>query len=340
MTWASNERIKSINILVNGVDATSEPANLFVNGLHQVELTVNATFENGSTPSSDEMYEAIQLLDYNTGGSLNVLETSKTKGSYCNVYNPSETSDSAIATMASADNLYTATYYVDSSTTKNPGNQNETVSLSFTIPGGEDSSFWAGGEGEFEVQANIQCWPEKKYKIDDIALNRQSSSGFTFHYQGTGGDTYDNGGFSVYHMIINNDYYNFHDVSAQEDTQFVDDVCIGITGTENTSPLWNEWSNIYDFTHSQGMGAKSYYMSVYLYETASGVNVWGYYDGTVNQASGEYIFASSNASFETSDWDDNLLTSDVNYDANDQFGNHALIVISVKTGGPNLNTVG
>lgn len=218
MSWENVDSISNIKIWSEYSDSTQ--AHLFVNGRHQVLLTVGISFTliNATQPGpdSDEVLSVLQLINNTDSGSLKYL-TEVDKGQYNSVFDPSLQSSSGSG--ASVDNGiydYTYSFYLQSDRSINVGGWSESVALRLDYISYRNKSpqtvVYETSRLGSGLKTNVQicCYPERLYgnpggrrtplniieRLSSVPvhLNHNQSSGSGFHSD-------------LYALYIDDDYF-------------------------------------------------------------------------------------------------------------------------------------
>lgn len=360
MSWSyNNPGVDAVQMWTNNAAGYSSKGDLVVNGVHQVIVTVGITFTE-STPTQQELGDALFFIDNNTGEPVTLFKSSTTAHSpaYLTLYNnPSSaaTTPDAPAPIASTvpemqNYQCLIDFYLSSAPADNPDNDGETISLKLVVPIEDGQTkpydFSASGNSKYITSLDISCHPATIYNSTNVTLTQDAhdpNKTYTETQITDSGDYsgVDLGPYNLYRLRIDDDYLQFNDVKHQSAT-YINTYTIGIAGY-HASENHNEWGNVYDLTDHNKLGRQIYTAKLYMdYGTDTGTNYvapWGYFTTPVAQGAGEYIFMRSNATIHTTLWSDHLLANDVNYDAHDQFGTPITITIQTNAGYPQLKKV-
>ncbi|EML8490113.1 hypothetical protein WAB73_003345 [Salmonella enterica subsp. enterica] len=340
MSWDNVAGVSKFNIWTESNSSSEgDEAFLYVNGLHQVKVTVGLTFSlvdpSASGPTDDEVRSALTLIDNNDGGALKHLVEGD-KGSYTTIYDPNHVT--VAPGIKDSDYQYEIDYYLSSNSTVNADNASEEVSvkLIYTDASGYDYDDDMSEQGQYYEKDNVKvtCYAPKKYTTSDFSLKRETVSA-TWHQTASSSwtdyDTY------LYRFRMSCDYYLLENMNLDNPSSTVfgstGDFCLGFK-TEKTSALkWDSVSDCYGTTDVYGMGEKSYTAKLYDDQNFSdGYSQFSVYDGyhtvNINQGENEYIFVSTYVTEEQSIGSYHY-TGSRSFNAYDQFGNYIEVTILI-----------
>lgn len=345
MSWVNNDSLAACKIWVGDADGAEVVGNLFVNGAHQVKVTVGVTFTQ-STPTSDELNDAIIFIDDISGAEITRFTSTTTEGKYTTNYIPNNSSSTSPVTtpdLTAYNN--TATFYLSTDTGINPTGAGQTISVKFALPDDKGGTEYISCSTHFEgvqcpTNISITCYPVPRHTLDDFEMPNDTPSGFTYD-DWTDGAYGTNANFAVYRFRFSSGDFSLQDMTPTAVT-FIDDYCIGIKYEDDAGAGEDEWWEAYDLTNKAGMGVtvdKSK-VKVNLCFDMNAEHVPGAFTGDITPKAGEYLFGHGNATLPTHQ-DYSPYGPDACYDAHDHFGNPIVIsFITYSTESPIISYAG
>lgn len=218
MSWENVDSISNIKIWSEYSDSTQ--AHLFVNGRHQVLLTVGISFNLMNPadpgPDSDEVLSVITLINDTDSGNLKYLAMGDGK-QYTAVFDP--TLQSSYEDNSDIDDGiydYTYTFYLQSDNNINVGGWSESVALrldyiSYTSHSPQTVVYETSKAGSgTKTNVRICCYPEKLYgapgeQRTQLAITeRVSNAPVHINHNQTSGSGFHS---DIYALYINDDYF-------------------------------------------------------------------------------------------------------------------------------------
>lgn len=350
MSWENVAGISKFQIWAESSSSSEgDEAFLFVNGNHQVQITVGLSLSLWDTatagPTQEEVKSALTLVNNNDGGSLNHLVTGS-KGNYVSVYDPSHVDATRVT---ETDFQYEINYYLSSNTTINPNIASEEVSVKITYTN-SDGTFITDmsqqGEGSVKDYVKVTCHTEKKYGLSgsnktEIILSEDTNSPEHTFKQSCDYKT-DDATLWLYRLVINDSYFKIVDVNYGENQKTYQNIQTLAYGYDQSSAaMWMYTTSVFCPTFLYGVGEKNI-SDTYQYNVGNIDSIYVQYKCT--QHNNEIILLAAEIDINRHDAITGHSDSKGGLNLHDQFGNKIKVAFNYDYIGdhklvPHLDTI-
>ncbi|WP_447866577.1 hypothetical protein [Rahnella bonaserana] len=319
MAWSNVDSLSAVKVWLQDSTETY-PATLFGNQRHQVAVCIGVSFiyidECGEKLTSEEVRQAITLIDNTDGGSLKSVVDSP-KGEYANWYNTSLSLSKSAHNESNYEFEFTC--YLSSLGTEET---QEGVAVKLTFVDGYGQSFdydtSSHGSGGIKTFVTIDIIPSKRYGVEGsgfTAVTMTADAGdpdfssFQNILQNSSQD------YGISRMKIASDYFYFQDITDDYNSDLRQPNYIYF---ENDN---DHLYNTYCLTSSEKYAAEQYVYTNFMSNGIKDGNIPAFlFSGEVNQVSDEVVFLNISAKIESMSASTNR-NEPMNFIAHDQFGN-------------------
>ncbi|HCL5073664.1 TPA: hypothetical protein N2F43_002957 [Salmonella enterica] len=334
MSWENVAGISKFQIWAEPSSSSEgDETFLFVNGNHQVQITVGlslALWDTAATgPTLEEVKSALTLVNNNDGGSLNHLVTGS-KGNYVSIYDPSHVNATQVA---ETDFQYEVNYYLSSNTTINANIVSEEVSVKIAYTN-SDGTFITdmSQQGEYSVKdyVKVTCYAEKKYGLSgsnktEIILSEDDNSPEHSFHQSSDYKT-DDSSLWLYRLVISDSYFKIVDINYGENQKIYGNIQTLAYGYDQSSAaMWMYTASVFCPTLLYGVGQKNI-SDTYQYSVGSVDTIYVQYECV--QHNNEIILLAAEIDIKRSDSITGHSSSKGGLNFHDQFGNEIKVTFN------------
>ncbi|KFC07447.1 hypothetical protein GTGU_01831 [Trabulsiella guamensis ATCC 49490] len=341
MTWKNVSGISKFQIWTEACASSTDGSEawLFVNGRHQIKVTVGLTLalKIGTTelPSVDEVKNALTLINNKDGGNFKYL-VEGSAGTYCKIYEPSHSS--LQANLKENNFHYVFEHYFSSNTSKNPNIASEEISVKLTYTD-SDGKLWVNdmsANGDFYQKGfvKVHCLSAKNNKHKLVKNTSQPYYNIFDFSSWNHEDPY----VDVYRMTIEDTYFLIQDFSLSPQSWRKKQkgiTCLGLDMYQSDGPKWQNTTQCFCPTLDHGLGEKWYSVDAYVYKWPD-QNDGSYYGNFriegYTQKAHEIVFFCTTIDYDQRNSNHCVQRPTARFITHDQFGNESTVDVAIKWG--------